>query len=462
MAKKKMTLEEKLEEALIKDGTYEVPKNWIWSKIKFIGNVKGGKRLPKGKSLLDTKTDYPYIRVADFDNGTINSDKIKYLDEESYNQIKNYTISSKDIYVSIAGSIGKVGLIPQILNGANLTENAAKISDIVLVSNKYLYFLLSSEMYQREMNEAAIATTQSKLALYKIGDLVIPIPPLKEQQRIVDKIECLFEKLDKAKELIEEARDDFEKRKSAILEKAFRGELTKEWRVENNFKLDEWKEKLLSETNIQIIDGDRGKNYPKKDEFETEGYCLFLNAKNVTKEGFRFNELNFITKEKDELLRKGKLERFDIVLTTRGTIGNIAYYDENIAYKNIRINSGMVIYRGGNEFYKPFLCRMYQSRYIIDQIDKMKTGTAQPQLPIKIMKNLRIIVPPIEEQKEIVRILDKLLEEESKIEELTALEEQIELIKKSILAKAFRGQLGTNCEDDESSIELLKEILKNE
>ncbi|VPX97142.1 type I restriction-modification system subunit S [Streptococcus pneumoniae] len=93
---------------------------------------------------------------------------------------------------------------------------------------------------------------------------------------------------------------------------------------------------------FDIIDGDRGKNYPKSDELFSEEYCLFLNTKNVTKNGFSFDTKQFITKTKDKLLRKGKLERYDIVLTTRGTVGNVAYYDELIKYKHLRINSGMV------------------------------------------------------------------------------------------------------------------------
>ncbi|VPY31355.1 type I restriction-modification system, S subunit, putative [Streptococcus pneumoniae] len=96
---------------------------------------------------------------------------------------------------------------------------------------------------------------------------------------------------------------------------------------------------------FDIIDGDRGKNYPKSDELFSEEYCLFLNTKNVTKNGFSFDTKQFITKTKDKLLRKGKLERYDIVLTTRGTVGNVAYYDELIKYKHLRINSGMVILR---------------------------------------------------------------------------------------------------------------------
>jgi type I restriction enzyme, S subunit len=109
--------------------------------------------------------------------------------------------------------------------------------------------------------------------------------------------------------------------------------------------MSEWIECTLGEAPIQIIDGDRGKNYPKKADFSDTGYCLFLNAKNVTISGFAFTELNFINQEKDESLRKGKLKRGDLVLTTRGTVGNIAYYDKNVQFDHIRINSGMVIIR---------------------------------------------------------------------------------------------------------------------
>ncbi|MFM6269147.1 MAG: hypothetical protein ACKPFA_22000, partial [Dolichospermum sp.] len=110
----------------------------------------------------------------------------------------------------------------------------------------------------------------------------------------------------------------------------------------------DWEEKTLLKANIRVIDGDRGENYPKGDDFSADGYCLFLNAKNVTKQGFIFDDVSFITKQKDETLRKGKLIRNDLIITTRGTVGNIAYFDKSIKYENIRINSGMVIIRNDN------------------------------------------------------------------------------------------------------------------
>ena len=106
----------------------------------------------------------------------------------------------------------------------------------------------------------------------------------------------------------------------------------------------------FKEAPLEMIDGDRGKNYPKQDEFTEDGFCLFLNAKNVTDNGFNFETKMFISQEKDEILKKGKLQRGDVILTTRGTVGNVAFYSENIPFDNIRINSGMLILRSKSEF----------------------------------------------------------------------------------------------------------------
>lgn len=158
----------------------------------------------------------------------------------------------------------------------------------------------------------------------------------------------------------------------------------------------------------EIIDGDRGKNYPKQDEFYDSEYCLFLNAGNVTSKGFSFRKNAFITKEKDEVLRKGKLERKDIVVTTRGTVGNIAYYDETVQFENIRINSGMVILRQKKEINHIFFIEYFRNPIVCQSLI---SGSAQPQMPISSMKNANIYVPPIELQNEFaefVRQVDKL------------------------------------------------------
>ena len=148
----------------------------------------------------------------------------------------------------------------------------------------------------------------------------------------------------------------------------------------------------------EIIDGDRGKNYPKIDEFSEEGYCLFLNAKNVTSDGFNFENCMFVSKEKDETLRKGKLLKGDVVLTTRGTIGNIAFYTEEVPFEHMRINSGMVILRMKKEVVNQVFFMEQFKMQLMDIKEKIASGSAQPQLPISTMNKIEIILPAIEEQ----------------------------------------------------------------
>ena len=175
----------------------------------------------------------------------------------------------------------------------------------------------------------------------------------------------------------------------------------------------EWKNAEIGTTSIAFIDGDRGKNYPKSNEFSAEGYCLFLNAGNVTKNGFLFNDNSFISIEKDNTLRKGKLMRGDIVLTTRGTIGNVALYDNKVPFENIRINSGMVIIRHGNDFDTHYLYHFFRSNYFLYQIRQFQSGSAQPQLPISTLNKMRVVCPSLTTQKRIASILSTL---DSKIE----------------------------------------------
>ncbi len=149
----------------------------------------------------------------------------------------------------------------------------------------------------------------------------------------------------------------------------------------------------------EIIDGDRGKNYPTADEFLDEGYCLFLNAKNVTASGFNFDNCMFVSKEKDEALRKGKLSRGDVVLTTRGTLGNLAFYTDEIPFENVRINSGMVILRMKQDVIDEVYF-IEQFKMQLDDIkEKIASGSAQPQLPISTMNKIQILLPDIEKQK---------------------------------------------------------------
>ena len=182
----------------------------------------------------------------------------------------------------------------------------------------------------------------------------------------------------------------------------------------------------------QVIDGDRGKNYPSKEDFLPLGDCLFLSAKNVTDEGFKFNDLQFISADRDFLMSKGKLKREDIVLTTRGTVGNLVYFDREVPFNNIRINSGMVILRLKDQALdNQFIFRALQSEYIKKQISRVIFGSAQPQLTKKIIENFQIFLPKLKsEQHAIAEVLSDV---DALIEAQEALIEKKRLIKQGVM-----------------------------
>lgn len=169
---------------------------------------------------------------------------------------------------------------------------------------------------------------------------------------------------------------------------------------------------------FEIVDGDRGANYPSKTEFTKSGYCVFLNTKNVPSSGFDFSNIDFISKERDELLRKGKLNRNDIVMTTRGTIGNVAIYTEDFPFDCIRINSGMVILRSKPSYDRTYLYTLIKSGLFNAQLKNTSSGSAQPQLPIKDLKEIELEIPDLPTQKKIAEILstyDSKIENNNKI-----------------------------------------------
>ena len=171
----------------------------------------------------------------------------------------------------------------------------------------------------------------------------------------------------------------------------------------------EWRVTTFEKAPLEIIDGDRGTNYPNQAEFSRSGECLFLNAGNVTSSGFSFSDCMFITSEKDTLLRKGKLARNDVILTTRGTVGNTAYFDDSVPFDHMRINSGMVILRAQMPALQPrYLYFFVRSALFHSQVSALTTGSAQPQLPIRDINKIEIPIPPPEMQRTIAHILGTL------------------------------------------------------
>ena len=150
-----------------------------------IADVKGGKRLPKGMVVQDEKTSHPYLRVVDFDDSGLNQSNVKYINNDAFEKVKRYTISNNEVYISIAGTIGRVGIIPNDLSGANLTENAAKITNLSNGINKtFLMYYLRSSLGQSDIASRIIGTSQPKLALFRIKEVRVPKVPLPTQHKI--------------------------------------------------------------------------------------------------------------------------------------------------------------------------------------------------------------------------------------------------------------------------------------
>ena len=190
----------------------------------------------------------------------------------------------------------------------------------------------------------------------------------------------------------------------------------------------------LEELPVEIIDGDRGENYPTQNEFLSSGYCLFLSTRNVPDMKFDFSECQFIDKKKDELLRSGKLKRGDIVFTTRGTVGNLAIFDDGVPYEEIRINSGMVILRCLDGIDNYFFYSYLQNPNFKKQIKNFSSGSAQPQLPIRDMKSLIFSIPEKAIQVRIGNFIHVL---DNKIENLQKQNQILEQITQAIFKSWF-------------------------
>jgi type I restriction enzyme, S subunit len=196
----------------------------------------------------------------------------------------------------------------------------------------------------------------------------------------------------------------------------------------------DWKVYKIKDAPFEIIDGDRGQNYPTQNEFYSNGHCLFLSAKNVKKTGFDFSERQFISEEKDNLLRKGKLKRNDTVLTTRGTVGNLAFYSNQVPFENIRINSGMIIVRPFENELKPKFCFYLFRALQQNHFEVFASGSAQPQLPIRDLNEIEISIPEPDKQQAIAEVLSSL---DDKIDLLHRQNRTLEALAETLFRQRF-------------------------
>lgn len=388
---------------------YELPDEWEWIEFSKVFDTLTSKPYQINKSEYMESGKYPIVdQGKEFIIGYTNDDNKICKNASSCIVFGDHTRQIK--YVNFDFVVGADGT-------KIFKEKDSKKFDI-----KFLYYQFSSKEI-----ESLGYSRHFKL----VKQMDFAIPPLPEQKRIVAKLDKLFGKIDKAIALHQKNIDEAEAFMGSVLNEVF-GELEEKY------------EKVSLDSVSDLIDGDRGKNYPKKTDFLDSGYCLFLNAKNVTKFGFKFEEKQFITKEKDESLRKGRLKKEDIVITTRGTIGNVSIYDDSVLYENVRINSGMAIIRIKNmdKLYNRFIYKYLYSPQFLNYLNDVQSGSAQPQITIKNLKESYFSIPPLQTQQKIVTYLDEISEKTEKVKAVQKEKmESLKALKASILDQAFRGEL---------------------
>ena len=338
------------------------------------------------------------IQTGNIGNGEFiyKNDKAKYISEDTFKRLNCTEVFLDDILISrLPEPVGRGCIIPDIgermITAVDCTICRVNES---LIDRKYFCYFLESNAYKTQLEQHVTGTTRKRISRKNLSSVEIDIPEQAKQKEVVYK-------LDRLKKIIQNYNRELD-----LLDELVRARFVEMF---GDPVINSCQFPVQPMTDIcDIIDGDRGKNYPKSEEILDDGYCLFLNAKNVTQKGFDFENCNFITREKDDALRNGKLSRGDVVLTTRGTVGNLAYYSKNVPYENIRINSGMVILRMNrsilNEIYFIELFKMKLS----DIKEKIASGSAQPQLPISTMNKIILMIPPLELQNQFASFVKEI------------------------------------------------------
>lgn len=424
---KKITIEEAL--VPVEEQPYEIPQNWCWVYLENLCEyMKAGGDKPSDMS--DIKTDE--LNVPVIANGIQNEGIMGYTSIP--------IIEDKTVTVSGRGTIG--------YSIYRDYPYYPIVRLIVLKTNQCLqpqYLKYIFDYFEEEGTGSSIP----QLTVPSIKKKNIPLPPVIEQQRIVEQIERLFAKLDEAKEKAQESIEGFQDRVDSILYKAFNGELSSAWRIENG--VNPHRDSVVFRDILDVRDGTHD-----SPQYYDEGYPL-VTSKNLKNGCITDKDIKFIGKEDfDQINQRSKVDIGDVLFAMIGTIGNpVVIEDEpNYAIKNVALfkNKGKV---------NPYFIKYYlESREVRDKMQKEAKGTTQKFVSLGYLRDFPISIPSDLEQEYIVKKLDALLGKEYQAKSIIDdVNEQIDMIKKSILAKAFRGELGTNIPEEESAIELLKTIL---
>lgn len=443
MPKKKtaLTIEERLQQALVpaEEQPYEVPENWVWVRLGAIAEIVTG-GTPSKKHPEYYGGNFPFYKPSDLDQGRLTYDASEYLSEEGKKVSR--IIPKNSTAVCCIGSIGKCGYL--MCEG---TTNQQINSAIPKINSLCLYYYLCTENFVQNLLSMASATTIAIVNKSKMESCAFPLPPLSEQQRIVERIEELFAKLDEAKERLQEVADSFAVSKAAILHKAFTGELIGK-KIEQLVPL----ESLVDLIKI----GPFGSALHESDYIEN-GIPL-VNPKHIVQQHIVPQSKISISEEKAEELSSYRLKANDIVLGRRGEMGRCA--PVSAREENWICGTGSMIIRLKEEYDARLYSLILGSQATVTYLENSAVGSTLKNLNEKIVRKIPVPQFDIEEQHEIVRLIDDLLARERSAQQAT---EQalvsIDLMKKSILARAFRGELGTNKASEASALELLKQVL---
>ena len=429
---------------------FEVPQGWERCRLGSIVSICGGKRIPVGKHLTTNNTGHKYIRVADMKNHSILQDDIHYIQDDVYQMIKKYTISKDDLYITVAGTIGSIGIVPEELDGANLTENADKIV-FVLLDKIWLLYALSSEIIQAQIRNATTKVGQPKLAILRIQNILLPVPPSKEQTRIANKIVSLESPINKYASL-QAALDCLNaeiqgKLSKSILQEAIQGKLVAQIENEGTAQdlleaIKEVKQKLVKEgklkksalndsvifkdddkryyekigKSVQCIDDEIPFGIPESWEWVRLENCISLlsgrdlkpNQYNDNKVGIPyitgasnfkngFLYVNRWTSSPITIASKG-----DLLLTCKGTIGAMAY--NNIGDIHIaRQVMGIKTYNVDLQYIRLYL------KFNINTLEK-KANSMIPGISRNTILRMILPLPPLAEQKRIVEKVNQLMQ----------------------------------------------------
>ncbi|EGO0809513.1 restriction endonuclease subunit S [Campylobacter lari] len=411
-----------------------LPQGWEVKKLEEIANIKGGKRLPKGENLLDNNTKFAYIRVADFqDNGTINLQNIKFINENTYNVLKNYKIYDDNLYVSIAGTIGKSGIIPKELNGAILTENAVKLEYIQNnISNKFMYFFTLSSSFKTQIQTSTKIVAQPKLAITRLKQIEIPLPPLKEQERIVGILDESFAKIDESIKILEQDLLNLDELMQSALQKAFNPlkDNTKE-----NYKLPQgWEWKSLGE----IFNIERGGSPRPIKEFLTDKE----DGINWIKIGDIKNQ-KYLYKTEEKIIQEG-LKKSKLVIEGDLLVSNSMSFGKPVIVKLQKgaIHDGWLLLKEKINLNKEYFYYLFSSNFMYNFLSYQASGSTVKNLNIDKLKQIEIPLPPLKEQEQIASHLDELSSHVKNLKQnYQAQIKDLQELKNSLLDKAFKGNL---------------------